>query len=688
MKSLIFLLIAVPALAQQAAAPAAPAAPQSGKPEEAKPAAKSEAAAPSPSPAAEQNITGNVDIGYRWVSGPGGNFNAYRSVVNLGEGPKLFGLDFTILDPKRRLFDRLDIRGNNWGGDPYNTARLDARKERVYNFSFDYRNIAFFNFLPSYANPGDGPLLPGQSPASLPVFLNQRSFDTRRRLIDTELDLRPGTRVIPYLAYAHNSGRGTGITDFVSTSNEYPVGTRMRDKTDVFRGGVRIELNRFHVTLEQGGTTFKDDQELFNAQRNSGNRSTTLLGQQLFLTNLNQAYGIRGDSIYSKVLVTANPVDRVDLYGQFLYSQPRTDTSYAQIDSGNFVLLNTLRFFNGQQDLLAAEAKQPHTSGSFGAEVRLTRRLRVIESWVTDRYHNASSALLSEQLFFAASPADLTRAFSATGLVFNYNQQQVDALFDVTSKVTLRGGYRYVWGDAKVRASSLAASFGQPADFENGEMRRHVGLAGLNLRPVQKLNVNLDYEASSGDRTYFRTSLQDYHRARARARYQLRDDLSFGAVFTVLDNQNPAPTVNYAFRSRDASLSVNWNPRGGKRFGLLGEYSRATVASDIDYPLPSALNVRERSLYRENAHTASALMDIGLPAVSGVTPRISLGGSFFVSSGSGPMRYYQPLGRFSLPLGKHVEWNSEWRWYGLSEPFFLYEGFRTHHFMTGLRLSM
>ncbi len=685
MRFLALLMIAAPLAAQQAAPAAAGAA---AKPDEAKTEQKAEAAAESPSPATEQNVSGSIDVGYRWVSGPAGNFDAYRSVVNLGEGPKLFGLDFSFTDPKKRFFDRLDIRANNWGGDPYNTARVDARKERVYDFSFDYRNIAFFNFLPSYANPGAGPLLPGQSSASLPLFLNQRSFDTRRRMIDTELNLRPGTRFVPYLAYTHNSGDGRGVTDFVADSNEYPVGTTMRDKTDLFRGGIHIEMNRYHVTLEQGGTTFKDDQDLFDAQRNPGNRSTSILGQQLFLNSANQAYGIRGDSIFSKAIVTANPIDRLDLYGQFLYSQPRTETNYTQINSGNFVLLNALRFFNGQQDLLSAEAKQPHTSGSIGAEFRVTNRLRIMESWMTDRFHDASSAFLTEQLFFATSPALLTSAFSATGLVLNYNQQQLDVLYDVTSKITLRGGYRYTWGNATVQAPALGEGTVGFTGFENGQLKRHVGLAGLNVRPSQKLNVNLDYEGSAGDRTYFRTSLQDYHRARARARYQLTASLALNGVFTLLDNRNPAPTVDYQFRSRDASLSVSWNPNGGKRFNLLGEYSRTTVYSNIDYPLPSLLSIREQSLYRDNAHAANGVFDVALPAVSGLTPRIAFGGAFFISSGSRPTRYYQPLGRFSLPLGRHVQWNAEWRYYGYSEPFFYYEGFRTHQFMTGLRLSM
>ena len=53
---------------------------------------------------------------------------------------------------------------------------------------------------------------------------------------------------------------------------------------------------------------------------------------------------------------------------------------------------------------------------------------------------------------------------------------------------------------------------------------------------------------------------------------------------------------------------------------------------------------------------------------------------------AGTSRYYQPLARLSLPLGKHVYWNTEWKYYGFQEDFYLYEGFRTHVFMTGLKL--
>src|SRR5215467_14270658 len=102
--------------------------------------------------------------------------------------------------------------------------------------------------------------------------------------------------------------------------------------TNLYRGGVRIELKRFHATLEEGGTTFKDDQSVFEqpGSINFGNASSPVLGQKLDLTSLAAAYGIRGTSAYTKGLFTASAASWLDLYGQFLFSQPRSDVHYQQ----------------------------------------------------------------------------------------------------------------------------------------------------------------------------------------------------------------------------------------------------------------------------------------------------------------------------------------------------------------------
>src|SRR5580700_11410121 len=76
-------------------------------------------------PAADSNsnISGSIDIGYRYRTDVAGSNDSYRSVVNLGSGVKVFGADLVLIDPNHQLFDRLEVHGTNWW-DPYNTIRV------------------------------------------------------------------------------------------------------------------------------------------------------------------------------------------------------------------------------------------------------------------------------------------------------------------------------------------------------------------------------------------------------------------------------------------------------------------------------------------------------------------------------------------------------------------------------------
>lgn len=625
----------------------------------------------SPAPSTEQWVSGTIDFGYRWLTDVRGNFQEYRSVVNLGEGPKLFGVDLTFLDPKKRLFDRLDVRAAGWGGDPYNTAHLGARKMGIYDFTFDYSNIAYFDAVPSYSNP------------LAPAGFNEQAFDTHRRNMSFALDLRPGKHIIPYLAFERNSGYGHGIDTWVQDSNnEFAVPTLLRDSTNNYRGGVRFEYNRFHVTVEQGGTTFKDDDQSYYSGVNYGDvpPTTKILGQTEVLYGLAQAYGIRGTSIYSKVLFTANVNDAMNYYGQFLFSEPKTTANFSELAAGGFTQLSSLLFYSGQQNIGTGVANQPHTSASLGWQGRLGHRLRFMDSWMLDHSHDAASSLLAQQLLLATATAS-PKTFDplAYTQVVNYNQNQFDVMFDVTSKLTLRGGYRYVWGDATVLAGQLS----QTGTLAMGELSRNVGLAGLTYRQSEKLSFNLDYEGSSSDRIYFRTSLNDYNKARVRAKYAPNSALSFQANFQVLNNQNPAADIRYDFQSRDNSLAVYWTPKAGKLISVMGEYDRSTLNSNISYlglflaPMTSS--------YYDRAHTATSAIDFNCPKIPGF--KLTVGGSLFIASGTRPTRYYQPLARLTFPLHKHLYWNTEWKYYGFGEQFFLYEGFRTHVFTTGIRVS-
>ncbi len=626
----------------------------------------SAAAAQDISPVAEKPVKLTLDTGYRFLSSPGGDFNTYRSVVNLGDGPKLFGADLRVDGWKNPLFDTLDLSANSWGGEPYTMLRASFGRKGLYRVHGDYRNAAYFNFLPSFANPG---LERGS-------LINQRSFDPRRRMSNVEVEVLPGNWLVPYFAYQRDAGVGTGITPYVANGNEYPAATGLDDGTHHFRGGVRLEFKKAHVTLEQGSSVFHDDQRVFSASRIGGNREGLIFGRPLTLDSIDQRYQVTGGNHYAKAMLAASLTRWAQATAHYIYSRPRTSVTYQDRGTGLFLLGGT-RFFNGLESLGSAEARMPRTAGAFAVELRPLNRVRFTQSFWTDRFHNASSALLAERILFAGSTPELRNAFTSERLVVNYNRHQTEGFVDVTRYLTLRAGYRHIWGDATLPSSLLS-----PA---SGSIRQPVGLAGFTFRPGNRLSANADYEGSPGDRSYFRTSLHNYHRLRTRVRGQVAKSLTASGTFSFLDNKNPNQGAAYELNTRTTAATLHWLPAEGKRASVLGEYARTSLHSNVFYLIPQ-LQQRAQSLYRDNAHSVTAIVDLH-PSKAERSPAISVGGSFVTAAGTRPVRYYQPLGRATLPFSKAAQCYAEWRWHGMAQPLLPMEGFRTHQFTAGLRLQ-
>jgi len=104
MRTILLLAFALPLLAQEP--PAATPTPTPTPTPEAAP-----AATPAPAPA-DNWLTGTLDVGWRFTTGVAGDYDTYRSVVNLRSGPRLFGGNFTIQPAKNRWVDRIDVSVN------------------------------------------------------------------------------------------------------------------------------------------------------------------------------------------------------------------------------------------------------------------------------------------------------------------------------------------------------------------------------------------------------------------------------------------------------------------------------------------------------------------------------------------------------------------------------------------------
>ena len=616
--------------------------------------------------------TGSADVRNRFVSDIGGSSQVYRSVVNLGEGPRLFDGELRFVDPAASFADELNLTMSSWGGDPYNTARLSVAKRELYDLDLNYRNVTYFNNLPSFGNPlfDEGSLV------------SQRALDITRRQVDLELKIKPTSRVTPYVGFYRADGFGRGLTTYAAgrIENEFPVNTEFDDQLTTVRGGVNLSGSRWNVTLEQGRTDFGDDQQVFwDEGVLSGNRSGPLLGREIELDRLMQRYTADGRGLFSRVVFQAQPFSRLQFTGQFLYSQPKIDVTQRLEADGAFVHLPLLAPYTSIVEQSLADASRPHSSGSWNTEIRPHARVRIMQSWYTDRFHVSSGSTLTQML--NASPELLLTDAQVNTLILNYNQHQVDAIFDVSRWASLRVGHRYVWGDADVPAPTLEFSPELPT---HGEMRRHVALAGAALRLWQgKLRITSDLEASPGDATFLRTGLQNYVRSKTRARYRISSDLQLSAGFAVLDNRNDEPGIDLEFQSRQTSLTLQWSPAGGRRLSVLADYTRTTLRSDILILQPPFFT-SAFSRYRDNGHHGSAFADIVLARDA----RLRAGGSLSVNSGSRPTSYYTPQVEISAPVSKGVRFVADWRWYGFDEDFFQVENFRTHTFSTGLQFGL
>jgi hypothetical protein len=267
-------------------------------------------------------------------------------------------------------------------------------------------------------------------------------------------------------------------------------------------------------------------------------------------------------------------------------------------------------------------------------------------------------------------------------LTTNYSQEQIDLMVDVSNKLTVRVGYRYVWGDASDVTLPIAGLTG----YEQGQLRRNAGIAGVTYKPTSKLSFNGEVEAATSSGSYFRTSLYNYQKMRVRGRYQLKPTLQFAVDANLLNNQNPTPGINYDYLAHQESASVIWSPTAAKGWDFQGSYTRSTIYSNISYLEPQTLQAQQ-DLYRDNSHTVTLLLDGKLPLAADRIATLSAGGSMFLSSGSRPTSFYQPIVRLSVPVTRQMAWVSEWRYYGFGETFTIYENFRTHLVTTGLRLT-
>ena len=197
----------------------------------------------------------------------------YDTLVNIHSGPRVLGETFTlhaVPGSKHALLDSLTAFSNGFGGDPYNFARLDVSKGKLYEFTGNFRRDRQYFDYDLLGNPNipggqSIPIGPSKAPVGALAWPQVEQspvlFNTVRRMTDTNLTILPLSTVTFRVGYSQNIFQGPTLSPgesvgkYDSLLREY-----QRNSTDDFVGAIDWKpLQQTKFTFEEEVDHYKAD---------------------------------------------------------------------------------------------------------------------------------------------------------------------------------------------------------------------------------------------------------------------------------------------------------------------------------------------------------------------------------------------------------------------------------------------
>ncbi len=615
----------------------------------------------------EQQRRLTLDFGYRWRINFDGSEDLYRSQLDYGQGPKLFGADFFQFNPGpgKHFFDRMEFRLNNWGGEPYSSAQFHMARNGVYDFQFTYQSVRYFNSIPSFANPFFD--LGLQS---------QRRFDTTQRNAQFSLTLRPGKRVSPFFAFRRNGRRGLVRTTLSADGDEFQIGADTDNHSNDFGGGVELAFKNFSLRLEQGVRLYRDETEYSATGFQEGNSTRIVLGHPINLTDYQGRERVRVNAPYSTAAAVFQPHPTLILRTRHSYTIADTDSNYGESIAGSFFNFPDLRIFYNEAALQApAQAKKPSWFGDFSAEWKPIERFRLMERFRTRRFHISGSANLLAQYrgvqpAAGGPPRDSLEDsnFLDSFLSVDIDKQELEARFNLTRRTFFRVGHRH-----EHKVVQTESRFSQD---------RNVLVLGGGYDFSSANRIGVDYEYGRTNSPIERVDAVDFHRLRINGRLAPVSTLRLEGLATLFDHDDDLDAVDLTSRNRNYALRFSYDPN--RRFSLSGGFERSSFRNDALYLVPQTFTP-DRSVYREKGNYADLTVTLNLVRDAFV----ELGYAFWGTSGTFPLSAHRPIARLEIPLGERLAFYGQWNYYGYNEKNSVFPAdYRTHLVVAGFRVSL
>jgi len=588
------------------------------------------------------NIKQSIEFGGRFVSVKG-DTQTYDTFTNLQQGPRLLGFstEMTSLNHHGTLFDRLSFSNFGYGGDPNDVSRLRMSKNQWYNFDALFRKDQNFWNYSLQANPLN-PVTPAfaNAPAGFtPIISNSpHLMNTRRKLGDYSLLLLPQSRVRFRLGYSRNINEGPAFSS-IHQGTEQLLFQDWKTTVNTYRAGVDFRLfPRTNFSYDQiwnyykGDTGATDPFQLFSLSNgqavdigvslNAGaNQPCAATFNVLPAGTVNPACSAYFDFFRHARTRTSAPTEQFSM--QSNYFKPLDLSARVSYTGGDANMFGYNQSFDGREsrtnlrnDLIAGNAmgRRVVATADFGATWHITDRLSFLDSFYFSNFHNPMEFDSSECSFFSAnlltgariftplSPVPITCSGPADGsagtpvhsassgadvsiaLNSNFLKQEertnlAEFEYQFSSKVGVRGGFRYrhrTIADAFFSASTLVyfpsnanrgscalvagvlpASCTANADGSNtfvtpdpsqdtgsDEINEYAGVFGIWAQPTAHWRISFDADLMSADNTFTRISPRQSQEYRIRSKYRPTSWLSLDGSVRIWEGRDNIDQVD------------------------------------------------------------------------------------------------------------------------------------------------
>ena len=610
------------------------------------------------------NVVQSWEFGYR-LSDVGGNRGEYRSQVNYGNGTRLLGSNLVVhsKNGKNYWFDELVLTTQGLGNDPYESAILRVRKNRIYEYDMTWRQNAYYN--------------PGL------VVANGTHFrDTTYRWQDHDFTLFPERSYKLLLGYSRSTEAGPGLSSqqfFNGSGDVIPVFANIKREFNTYRLGGEFDFHKIRLHVMRRWEFYKEDTPYFLNTPTLGDNPTDA-------TTLTQFY--KSEPYHGQT-----PGWLVNLFTQRRWFALNGRFTYSGGDR-NFILNETSlgvdRFLNNQnrQVIVSGTARRPVTAANASLSLFATPKLTVVNNSSFSNTRIDGNNYFQQYDFASQTNSVLNFQFLGIRLFTN----STDVRYQFNRKFSAYAGYNY--SNRLIRSIEDAAAPGDPFDGVSAQQINHLhaGVAGFNWNPWAPLRLHVEGEVGRNDNPFTIVSERDYHAISARAQYR-RKNLQMSAQYRQNYNNNSITLSSYSSRARNYTGNVSWSAKTW--LSLDATYARlhldtlGGVAFFAGTPRATLVN-NDESLYVSNIHSGTLGLrfamgkkadlfvgynitrDVGDGRASSVLANAAPTDALLYSVQTFPLSYQSPLTRISYKWNEKIRFNLGYQYYGYKEDFGLF----------------